>query len=131
MISGVRASSIRIEVHLVDDGVVEGPLDHLVARVFHVVAQIVEAELVVGRVADVGAISGAPLLVGQARDDHPDSEAEEAVDLAHPVGVTPGEIVVDRDDVDALAGQRIEVDREGRHQSLAFAGLHLGDFTAV
>ena len=48
MISGVRASSIRIEVHLVDDREVERPLDHLFARVFHVVAQVIEAELVVG-----------------------------------------------------------------------------------
>ena len=55
MISGVRASSIRIGVDLVDDGVVEAALDALAQLVHHVVAQVVEAELVVGAVGDVGA----------------------------------------------------------------------------
>ena len=61
----------------------------------------------------------------------PTREAEEAVDLPHPIGVAAGEVVVDRDDVHALAGERVEIDREGRDQGLAFAGLHLGDHAAV
>ena len=40
--------------------------------------------------------------IGDVGDDHSDAEAEEAVDLAHPVGIAAGEIAVDRDDVDAL-----------------------------
>ena len=31
----------------------------------------------------------------------------------------------------ALAGQRVEIDRQGRDQRLAFAGLHLGDHAAM
>ena len=62
---------------------------------------------------------------------HADGQAEEAVDLAHPVGVAPGEVVVDRDDVDALALQRVQIDRQRRDQGLAFAGLHLGDRALV
>ncbi len=50
---------------------------------------------------------------------------------AHPLGVAAGQVVVDRDDVDALAGQRVQVGRQRRHQRLAFAGLHLGDAAAV
>ena len=69
--------------------------------------------------------------VVEAVDDHADGQAEEVVDLAHPFGVAAGEIVVDGDDVDALAGQRVEIDRERRHQRLAFAGLHLGDVALV
>ena len=56
MMSGVRASSIRIEVHFVDDGEVVAALDHLFGRIFHIVAEIVEAELVVGAVGDVGGV---------------------------------------------------------------------------
>ena len=33
--------------------------------------------------------------------------------------------------MDALAGQRVEIDRQGRDQGLAFAGLHLGDHAAM
>ena len=63
--------------------------------------------------------------------DDADAHAEEAVDLAHPFGVAAGEIVVDGDDVDALAGERVEIDRERRDQRLAFAGAHLGDRALV
>ena len=53
------------------------------------------------------------------------------VDRAHPLGVAAGQVVVDRDDVDALAGQRVEDDGERGGQRLALAGLHLGDVAAV
>ena len=43
-------------------------------------------------------------LVGQ---DHADLEPEEAVDLPHPIGVAAGQVVVDRDDVDAAARQGV------------------------
>ena len=131
MISGVRASSTRIEVDLVDDRVVVAALHHRLAVVFHVVAQIVEAELVVGGVGDVGGVGGAALVVGQAVDDDADGQAEELVDAAHPFRVAPGEIVVDGDDMDALAGERVEIDGQRRHQRLALAGAHLGDAAIV
>ena len=37
------------------------------------------------------------------------------------------QVVVDRDDVHAAAGDAVEVGGQGRHERLAFAGLHLGD----
>ena len=64
-------------------------------------------------------------------DDDADGEAEEAVDLAHPLGVALGQIVVDRDDVDAAAGERVEVAGKRGDEGLAFAGLHLGDLAGV
>ena len=70
-------------------------------------------------------------LVGQAVDDDADGEAEELVDLAHPLAVALGEVVVDGDDMDALAGERVEIDRQRRDQGLAFAGAHLGDARLV
>ena len=127
MISGVRASSIRIEFDLVDDGEVVPALDHRAELVLHVVAEIVEAVFVVGAVGDVAGIGFAALVVVEAVDDDADRHAEELVDLPHPVGVAAGEIVVDGDDVDALAGERVEVDGERGDQRLALAGLHLGD----
>jgi hypothetical protein len=65
MISGVRASSIRIES-------TSSTMAKLSARctrspaVDHVVAQVVEAELVVGAVGDVGGVGGLLLLVAMA-----------------------------------------------------------------
>ena len=131
MISGVRASSIRIEVDLVDDGVDVAALHHVLETILHVVAQIVEAQLVVGAVGDVAVVLALALLVVEAVHDDADRQAEELVDLAHPFGVALGEIIVDGDDVDAAAGERVEIDGEGGDQRLAFAGLHLGDFAVV
>ncbi len=64
-------------------------------------------------------------------DDAADGEPEEAVDLAHPFGVAPGQVVVDCDDVHALGAERVEIDGERGDQRLAFAGLHLGDHPAM
>ena len=61
----------------------------------------------------------------------PTDRPEEAVDLAHPLAVAAGEVVVDRHHVDALAGERVEIDRQGRHQGLALTGAHLGDRALV
>ena len=63
--------------------------------------------------------------------DAADRQAEEFVDLAHPAGVALGQVVVDRHHVHALAFERVEIDRERRHQGLALAGLHFGDLAAV
>ena len=59
------------------------------------------------------------------------SQAEEAEHAAHELGLVLGEVVVDGDDVHALAGQRVEVGRQGRDESLALTGLHLGDVAEV
>ena len=106
-------------------------LDLILELELHVVAEVVEAELVVGAVGDVGAVGFAALLVGEVVDDDADGEAEEAVDLAHPFGVAFGEVVVDGDDVDAVAGEGVEVAGKRGDEGLAFAGLHLGDLAGV
>ena len=106
-------------------------LHHVLAAHGHVVAQVVEAELGVGAVGDVGVVLRAPLLGGHVGLDDADLEAEEAVDLAHPLGVALGQVVVDGDEVRALAGERVEVHRHGGDERLALAGLHLGDVAVV
>ena len=118
-------------VDLVDDREVERPLDHRVQPVLHVVAQVVEAQLVVGAVGDVAVVGDLALLVAEIMHDDADGEAEELVDPAHPFGVAAGEVVVHRHDMHALAGQRVEIDGERGDQGLAFAGLHLGDLARV
>ena len=118
-------------VHLVDDGERVAALDHLVHVHLHVVAQVVEAQLVVGAVGHVAGVGRLALLVVEAVHDLADGEAEERIDLAHPVGVALGEVIVDGDDVDALAGERVEIDGQRGDERLAFARLHLGDLALV
>ena len=118
-------------VHLVHDGKGMTPLHQLAGVDAHVVPQVIEAHLVVGAIGDIGGIGLLALLVGKAVDDEAHLQPQEAVDLAHPLAVALGQIVVDGDDVDAPARQGVEVGGEGGHQGLAFTGLHLGDAALV
>ena len=76
-----------------------------------------------------------PVCVALRRGDvmyhQADGQPQKAVYLAHPFAVAAGQVVVDGDDVDALAGQRVQIGGQGGHQGLAFAGLHLGDAALV
>ena len=72
-------------VDLIHDCVRVAALDHVLRLHGHVVAQVVEAELVVGSVGDVGRISRATLCRSHIGLDEPHLETEEAVDRAHPL----------------------------------------------
>ena len=106
-------------------------LCHLVETEFHIVAQIIEAELVVRAIGDICGIGDAPLFIRQAVDDHTNGKTKKIVNLAHPFCVASGEVIVDRDDMHALSLKGIEIDGKGGDQRLSFAGFHLGDFALV
>ncbi len=114
-------------VHLVDDRVVQVALDVFQRGELHVVAQIVETKFVILSVCDVGSVGALLFLLALRVDDHADAHPEEVVELSHPLRVAPCQVVVHRDDVDALAFERIEIARERRHQRLPLAGAHFGD----
>ena len=118
-------------VDFVDDGEVM-PALHVVREIeLHVVAEVIEPELVVRAVGDVGPVGDLPLLVVQLVLDDADAEPQEPIEAAHPLGVAPGEVVVDRDDVHPFARQGVQIRRQRRDEGLAFARLHLGDLAAV
>ena len=118
-------------VHLVDDGVVVPALDIAGQLELHVVAQVVEAQLVVRAVGNVSGVGLLALFVAQVVLDHADCQAQEAEDAAHPLAVALGQVVVDRDDVHAFAPEGVQVGRQRGHERLALAGLHLRDHAAV
>ena len=91
------------------------------------VAQEIEAQLLGGPVRDVARIGRAADRVGLAGLDAADRQAQRPVDRPHPLGVAAGQVVVDRDDVHAFAGQSVQERRHGRDQRLALAGFQLGD----
>ena len=106
-------------------------LDELVGRPGHIVAQVVEAEFVVRAVGDVRGVLLAAQVRGHVRLDTAGLHAEETEDAAHQFGLVGGQVVVDRDDVDRIAGESVEVGRGRGDQGLAFTGLHLGDVAQV
>src|SRR6266545_4124739 len=118
-------------VDLVHDRVAVTALDGAVERDGHVVAQVVEAELGIRPVRDVGRVGLFPLRERHHVLDVGDRHTEALVDAAVPLGVALGEVVVDGDEVDALALERVQVEREAGDERLAFARLHLGDVALV
>ena len=106
-------------------------LDGSFERDGHVVAQVVEAELGVGAVGDV---PGVRLLALRERHhvlDVAGAHSERVVDRLDPLGVALGQVVVDRDEVDVVAGQRVEIERHRGDEGLALTGSHLGDVALV
>ena len=118
-------------VDLVDNREVPRALHLVIGREGHVVAQVVETELVVRAIDDVACIGAALHLAVLARNHNPDGHAERAVYRRHPRGITTGEVVVHGDDVDALARERIEIHRQGCNEGLAFTRAHLRDVALV
>jgi hypothetical protein len=118
-------------VHLVDDRVVEAALHALRRLEHHVVAQVVEAELVVGAVGNVRRVRRLLGRVFHLRQVDAHRHPEEAVDASHPVRVALREVVVDGDEVDAAAGERVEIDRQRGHERLALARAHFRDLAVV
>ena len=53
------------------------------------------------------------------------------MDLAHPLRIPAGQVIVDGDHMHTTAGQGIEIGRQGGHQGLALARLHLCDLPVV
>ena len=101
-------------VHLVHDAVGVTSLDFVLRAEHHVVSEVVKAELVVGAVGDVAGVLGTFVLVIAVAGHHqPHAEAEPFVDFAHPVGIAGCEVVVDGDDMDAFAGEPVEIHRQG------------------
>jgi len=118
-------------VNFVDYRVVQPALDFLAERERHVVAQIIEAELVVLAVGDVGLIRGALFLDALAGNNDADGHAEEAENTPHPFRVAPRQVVIDGHDVHALAAQCVQIRRQCRDQRLTFASAHFGNLAFV
>ena len=108
-------------------------LDFVGLLLRHVVAQVVETHLVVGGVGDIGLIAPTFLRRSVAKpwDDETDFETQPTMNLAHPLGVTPCQVVVDRHEMYAIAGQPVQIRGKGRDEGLALSRFHLGDPTEV
>ena len=105
----------------------ERPLYHLVKGGHHVITEVVETEFVIRPVGDIGIVGNLSLLEIQVMNDEAYREAQKFINLAHPFAVALGQVIVDRNDVDALSFQCIQVYRRRSNQGFTFAGAHLGD----
>ena len=119
-------------VDFIDHGEDVLPLHALVEGRNHVVAQVIEAKLVVRAVGDVGAIHFPTLPragLGVVQATH--REPQPPIQMSHPLRVAPREIAVHSDKMRTAPRQRIQIQRQRGHQRLAFTCGHFGDPTEV
>ena len=119
-------------VDLVHDGVIVCTLHQILGIRCHIVAQVVETELVVRSERNVGQIgTTAGVAVGLMLVDTVHTQTVEHVERPHPLGVTLGQIVIDRHHMHAVSGQGIQEHRQGCHQCFTLSGRHLGNLALV
>ena len=118
-------------VNFVDDGVVKTTLNQGIRLKLHVVAQVVEAEFVIGTVGDVTGVGRFARIIIHVVEDTAGRQTQPAVKIPHPLGVAPSQVIVYGHDVHTLAGQCVEVNRQGGRQGFTFTGPHLGNRAAV
>ena len=89
------------------------------------IAQVIEPGFLGGHVGHVRVVRGAP-----RGGRHPfmhvgDGQTQHSIHRAHPVGVAPGQIVVERQDVHAPIGHGVERRRHHRRERLPLPRQHL------
>ena len=63
--------------------------------------------------------------------DTANCQAQRVIDLAHPLHVALGEVVVDGDDMNTATGDCVQGDGEGGGLGFAFARSHFGDLALM
>ena len=63
--------------------------------------------------------------------DKSNVHTEQPVDAPNPFRIASRQVIVDGDDVDGLARQRVQEARGGGDERLALPGLHLGNAPVV
>ena len=136
-------------VDLVNDGEGVATLYALLKLGDHVVAQVVESELIIRAVGHVGGVcltsgDGAQLggllvaavifgikEVRTVVRNHANGEPHEGEDRAHPARVAAGEVVVHGHHVHAAATNGVDGGTKRANERLPFAGAHLCDLSLM
>ena len=119
-------------VHFIDDGEVVPALHLLLTAGGHaVVAKVIEAELAVRAVGDIALVLLAALLRHLVVLNNAHGESKKCVELAHPLRIALGEVVVDCDNMDAASREGIQVNGQRADERFALAGGHFGNAAAV
>ena len=76
-------------------------LHKLCAIKLHVVAEVIEPEFIIRAIGNIAPISLMSTVVFYVMLNDTYGHSQKSVDTSHPIGISPGEIIVDRDDMNA------------------------------
>ena len=94
-------------IGFVDQREVEVALDQIGRIVTQMVAQQIEADFVGGGVGDVGVVGAPPVIKGHVLGHVRHRKPQQPVHSAHPFRIAPGQVIIHRQHMDALAGEGI------------------------
>ena len=115
-------------IDFIDDGVVVIALDELFLAGGHThVAEVVETEFTVRAVGDVAVVLFTALIRIHAVLNAADRDAKPFEHVAHPFRVASRQIIVDGDELDVAACQRVQIQRHDGDERLTFTSRHFGD----
>ena len=70
-------------------------------------------------------------MIVHASLDASDGQAKKTVYLAHPFGITTGQIIINRNNVNALLFKSVQVNRKSGNKGFAFTRPHFSNFSVV
>ena len=97
----------------------------------HIIAQVIEAKFVVGSIGYISRVCALLVPMFHLGKDDAHADVEKPIDTPHPFGIALREVIVHGNQMNSLAGQRVEISRQGSHQRLAFTRTHLGNLTLM
>ena len=117
-------------VYLVDNCVIVLALHEICGTHRHIVAEIVESELIVRTKSDVAIVcTTTRFTVGLVFVNAIHAQTVELIERSHPFGVTFRQIVIDSHHVHTASRECAEEHGTSCHQSFTLTGSHLSNFT--
>ena len=96
-----------------------------------IIPEVIEPELVVGPVGNVGPVRRAFLIRRLVGINNTNAHTQKLVNGFHPLRVTLGQIFVHRNQVHASTGKRVQVRRQRGDEGLTLTGAHFRDLVIV
>ncbi|MBA7654083.1 hypothetical protein ES703_61958 [subsurface metagenome] len=106
-------------------------LDKVGGTKFHVIPQVIEAELVVRAVSDVFAVGFVSFDFSHIVLDCSHLESEEVVDGTHPLRISFGQIIIHGDDMNSFVSKGVQIGGKSGDQGFSFPGFHFSDFSLM
>ena len=91
-------------IDLIDNREIMPSLYDIFPALCHVVTKVIKAQFVIGAISDAALIGFLLFFSAHAGQGKPGCQTEKGIDLPHLLHITPCQVIIDRDDVYALAG---------------------------
>ena len=106
-------------------------LAHIGARIFHIVAQIIKTQLIIGGIGYVCRIGFFARFIIHIMDNAADAQPQSLMHDAHPIGIALGEIIIDRHHMHGASRQGVQIAWQSGDKRFAFAGFHFRNGTIM